>query len=129
MKGTMQTPHKMARRTATMGQPLPDIYHTLARNKAHFRRAGTSMIAGPAGSFKSTLALNLAIGWVQKGQRGLYVSADSDGFTVTKRCAAIITADPMDMVEKTIRSGAYEVPLETISDLNFECRGLSVKQV
>ena len=70
------------------------------------------MIAGAPGTYKSTLALNLLSGWADKGITGLYISADSDEFTVGKRMAAIRSGDKVSQVERYLRQGEYAETLD-----------------
>lgn len=125
----MQTLAKAAMRSGKTGTPLPDVYTGLASQRVHFRRGGTSMIAGPPGAFKSTLALNLTCAWAAKEMTGIYVSADSDEFTVAKRCAGILSGDKQDKIEKTLKSGAYSDHLRKLRGIHWEFRGLSVQQL
>lgn len=87
------------------------------------------MLAGPPGSFKSTFALNLAVRWAAEGLRILYVSADSDQFTVAKRCAGIITGDHMATIEGTLRQGAYANALSQLSRVHWEFKPLQVRAI
>jgi predicted ATP-dependent serine protease len=87
------------------------------------------MIAGEPGTFKSTLALNLLCSWVQQGMTAIYVSADSDENTVAKRCAGILTGEPMAEIEKTIRTGAYGPWLSKLEDVRWEFTALDVPQI
>lgn len=112
-----------------MGAPLPGTFGILESRKAKFRRGATSMIAGPPGAFKSVFALNIVTDWALKGMAGLFISADSDEFTVAKRCAGILTGDPLDEIEKTIRKGAYEKTLNRIGDIHFEFESCDLKKI
>jgi RecA-family ATPase len=94
-----------------------------------FRRAGTSMIAGEPGSYKSTLALNLVCAWAQMGVTCLYVSADADPHTVAKRCAGIVTGHPAEMIEPVIRTGSYTDDLLKLRSINWEFKSLDVGAV
>jgi hypothetical protein len=125
----MQTLAKAVTRSGLMGAPLPDVYDSLTKMKVTFRRGATSMIAGPPGSYKSTLALNLLTRWADRGVTGVYVSADSDQFTVGKRCAGIITGDTLDKVEKTLRDGSYTGPLRRLSDVQWEFESLDLRAI
>lgn len=125
----METIVKAAVRSGSTGAPLPPVYSCLERKLTKFRRAGTCMLAGPPGAFKSTLALNLVVSWASRGLAGLYISADSDAFTVGKRCAAIITGDDQQKVEKTIRTGQYAEPLKMLDNVHWEFRPLNMKQL
>jgi hypothetical protein len=68
------------------------------------------MIGGPPGSFKSALALNLLVRWARQGVYGLYLSADADEFTVSKRAAAIIMQRTIETIEadRTAHPHIYE---------------------
>jgi len=125
----MQSVARAAVRSGRMGQPLPDIYPNLADVKTRFRRGGTSMLAGPPGSFKSIFALNLVCKWAAEGVSGFYVSADSDQHTVAKRCAAILSGDPADIVEQTLLQGAYARTLNRLSDFGWEYKAMDMNGI
>lgn len=125
----MQTLAKATLRSGNTGTPLPTVYESLAERRAHFRRGGTSMIAGPPGAYKSTLALNLACAWALDDMTGIYVSADADEHTVGKRCAGILSGDSSDTIEKTIRTGGYSEHLRKLHGIHWEFKGLSVRQL
>jgi hypothetical protein len=116
-------------RSGQEGEPLPDAYQNLARMGARFRKSGTSMLAGVPGAYKSTIALNLAMRWSKQESTGLYVSADADRFTVGKRCAAILSGDTTDKVEKTLRAGGYSDVLRRIKKVHLEYRPLTIQQI
>ena len=122
----MQTLARAAVRSGRTGQPLPDVWPTLAEDGVQFRRAGTAMIAGAPGSYKSTIALNLACKWADEGMTILYVSADSDQFTVAKRCAAILSGDSTKKVEHSLKEGGYATVLRRLSSVHFEFRPLDM---
>jgi RecA-family ATPase len=113
-------------RSGRTGLPLPDPYPNLTDMKVRFRRGGTSMIAGPPGSYKSTLALNMLTQWAGDGVTAFYVSADSDEATVAKRCAAILSGDVTEAVEKTIRKGKYTTTLNRLADVRWSFRALDI---
>jgi hypothetical protein len=100
----LQSLGKAVERSKDTGSALPNVYESF---KFRFRRGATSMIAGAPGTYKSTLALNLLSRWADKGITGLYISADSDEFTVGKRMAAIRSGDKVSQVERYLREGAY----------------------
>lgn len=126
----MQTVGRAIKRAGVTGEPLPAIYPSLTEAGVKFRRGGTSMVAGPPGAFKSTFALNALTRWAQDPNFvGLYISADSDEHTVGKRCAAILSGDPTDTVEKTIRNGGYTQQLGTLAYIHWEFRALDIKQM
>jgi hypothetical protein len=125
----VETISKAVLRAGDLGKPLPDIYPVLAGHSVRFRRGGTSMVAGPPGAYKSTLALNMMCKWAMEGLSGIYISADSDQFTVAKRCAGILTGDSVSTVEKTIRSGGYSDSLRTLSNVHWEFKGLDVRGI
>jgi predicted ATP-dependent serine protease len=61
-----------------------------------FRHGEVSMIAGPPGAGKSTLALSLA---VQAKVPTLYISADTHSHTMSLRMLAMLTGKPQGEVE------------------------------
>lgn len=88
------------------------------------------MIAGWPGAFKSTFALNCLVRWAQDDNFvGLYVAADSDHHTVSKRCSAIISGDPMTTVEKSLRTGGYDKALKRLGNIHWEFRPLGVSEL
>lgn len=126
----METVARALRRSGSMGEPLPDVYQTLAEAQIKFRRGGTSILAGWPGAFKSTFAINCLVRWAKDPAFvALYISADSDNFTVAKRCSSIITGDPMTLVEETLREGSYAKPLRTLSNVHWEFRPLNIQQL
>lgn len=125
----MQTIAKAVMRAGHDGEPLPMVYPVFEESAIEFRRAGTSMIAGEPGSYKSTLALNLVCSWAQRGVTVLYVSADADPHTVAKRCAGIITGHPIEMIEPLLKSGGYTEELRKLSSVHWEFKSMSVPQV
>lgn len=94
---------KFASRTGRIGKPLPAPFGVFDLEGVRFRRGGTSLLAGQPGSFKSVLALNMLCRWSGMGQTAVYFSADSDEFTVARRCAGIIT----DIGQSAVEAGIY----------------------
>jgi hypothetical protein len=137
----METVARAVRRSGSMGAPLPDIYPSLAHAQVKFRRGGTSLICGWPGAFKSTFALNMLTQWARKDDFvGLYVSADSDHFTVAKRCSAILTGHAMTKVDPSptpanpdpynpLRAGDYDDTLRGLSNVHWEFRPLEMPQL
>jgi predicted ATP-dependent serine protease len=75
-----------------------------------FRRGSLSMIAGPPGSMKTVLALNI-VRKMGTEVPTLYHSSDSDDFTVASRSLAMIkgiTTDEAELLVMTKDDGAYE---------------------
>jgi replicative DNA helicase len=70
------------------GEPLPDVFKTLARAQIHFRRGEVALIAGPTGSMKTMFVLALAH---DMGLPTLYFSNDSNEMTVVSRMVARVT--------------------------------------
>jgi AAA domain len=113
---------KSLARTGNIGKPLPDPYPQFHNNKVKFRYGGTAMLAGRPGSYKSAFALNLAVFWALQGLTGLYLSADSDEFTVSTRTAGIITGVPVEQVEREITHGLgqkYEAAWAELDAIRF----------
>lgn len=81
--------------TAGSGKPLPSVYRLLADATISFRHGQVSLIAGPPNAGKSLFALNYAM---QVGVPTLYLSADTDEFTMMMRAAAAgLTEDVHDL--------------------------------
>lgn len=72
-------------RGVSTGDPLPDVYPTLARAQVHFRRGNLHMIAGAPGSMKTMFTLDMVR---RLNVPTLYFSNDSDEATVTSRLLA-----------------------------------------
>lgn len=125
----MQTIAKAVMRSGHDGEPLPAVYPILEAEGIEFRRAGTSMIAGEPGSYKSTLALNLVCTWARQGVTCLYISADADPHTVAKRCAGIVTGHPIDMIEPMLKTGGYTDELRKLASIHWEFKQMSTTQI
>lgn len=81
------------------GEPLPDPYPAFKQAQIVFRRSSMQMIAGPPGSMKTMLTMNLV---KQMGVPTIYHSSDSDDFTVATRALAMQTGMSMDEAELQI---------------------------
>ena len=78
------------------GATIPAVWQSLASQQIMFRHGEVSMIAGPPGAGKSTLALSLA---VQAKVPTLYISADTHSHTMSLRMLAMLTGKPQGEVE------------------------------
>jgi hypothetical protein len=106
---------KFSNRTGRIGRPLPDPFpQAFGRNGIHFRHGATSMLAGRPGSYKSIIALNLAVVWAKRGTV-LHFAADSDEATVAKRMVSIITGDSTDSVEKAFEANKVSHYVDALS--------------
>lgn len=84
-------------RTASLGgTSLPNVWNSFVNEQIMFRNAEVSMIAGPPGAGKSTLALALA---VKAGVPTLYISADTHAHTMSLRLLAMLTNKPQNEIE------------------------------
>lgn len=101
----MYSPSKFAKRVGNIGTALPSPFPAFDIHKAYFRHGATSMLAGTPGSFKSVAALNMCERWARMGIGSLYLSADSDEFTVVNRLSGILTGDSMEVIERRLISG------------------------
>jgi hypothetical protein len=70
------------------GEPLPDPWPIFGTKQMYLRRGSMTMIAGPPGSMKTVLALNIVRRMGPKVPT-LYHSSDSDSFTVGSRVLAM----------------------------------------
>ena len=78
------------------GATLPVVWQSFAAQQMAFRHGEVSMIAGPPGAGKSTLALALA---VHARVPTLYISADTHSHTMSLRLLAMLTNKPQQEVE------------------------------
>lgn len=86
---------------STGGATLPAVWQSLAAQQVAVRYGEVSMIAGPPGAGKSTLALSLA---VRAGVPTLYISADTHAHTMSLRLLAMLTKRPQQEVEPLMES-------------------------
>lgn len=80
--------HRTVKRGVSAGEPLPDPWPIFGENKLHFRRGGIQMIAGPPGSMKTVLTMNI-VRRMGADVPTLYHSSDSDDFTMASRALAM----------------------------------------
>lgn len=128
----MYSLRKFAGRTGSIGLALPDPFPSFALGNITFRQGATSMVAGPPGSFKSIMALNMAIYWAQHGKTGLFFSADSDEYTVAKRCASMLTGEPSYGVDADFVAGKttrYQKALRDLDSVSFVYRNLDMNGI
>ena len=78
------------------GATLPTVWSSFASQQVAFRTGEVSMIAGPPGAGKSTLALAIA---VNANVPTLYISADTHSHTMSLRLLAMLTKLPQGEVE------------------------------
>ena len=110
---------KFRGRVGNIGKPLPDPFPVFGRNRVSFRQGSTSMIAGKPGSFKSTIALNMAVYWATHGQDVLYFSADSDEMTVVERISGLVTGDSTQDVERAFSKDEVDKYTRALSQVEY----------
>lgn len=84
----MKSLHRTVKRGVSAGEPLPDPWPIFGTNNMHFRRGGIAMIAGPPGSMKTVLTMNL-VRRMGSNVPTIYHSSDSDDFTMASRALAM----------------------------------------
>lgn len=84
----MKSLHRTVKRGVSAGEPLPDPWPIFGTRKMHFRRGGIQMIAGPPGSMKTVLTMNI-VRRMGIEVPTLYHSSDSDDFTMASRALAM----------------------------------------
>ena len=92
----MRTLDRAVRNIKKGGMSIPLPFKTWADNQISIRRGEVSMIAGPPGAGKSTVALAIA---VRSGVPTLYASADSHESTMAIRSLSMSTGLPQSQVE------------------------------
>ena len=100
----MQTIGLALRVSENVGTSLPDVFPSLGKMGAKFRRGQLSLIAGGPGTGKSAVASYIAAnaGYGDFGETGvptLYFSADTDKRTLGNRIAASVTHHTVDEAE------------------------------
>jgi len=81
-----------------------------------FRRGAISMIAGPPGSMKTVLALNV-VNQMGPNVPTLYHSSDSDDFTMASRTLSMLTGTPTEETELWVMS-QKQLAYETLKDMD-----------
>ena len=122
MGSFVRTLSRTIRRGELGGSPLPTVFPSLAKWKAHIRRSEFTMIAAESGSFKSTVALWMAVQWVTKhGLLGLYLSADSSELVMAARAVAQMTGKTTTETEAALASndGAAFAALSQLKGLEW----------
>lgn len=112
----MKTLHRTVRRGVSSGEPLPSPWPIFEERKMHFRRGSISMIAGPPGSMKTVLMLNIV---KQMGTKvpTMYHSSDSDDFTMASRALSMLTGTPSDETELWVM-GQKQMAYDVLRDMD-----------
>lgn len=93
----MKSLHKAMLRTEHAGEPVPLPFRSWVDAGIGFWRGDLSMMAGPPGIGKSTVALTIA---VHSGLPTLYFSADSSRTTQSVRIVSMVTGIPVQSVKR-----------------------------
>lgn len=115
----MQTLARALRGNEGIGEPLPAVFPSLASKRWHLRRAQVVMVASAPNVGKSAFALELAR---RMKMLTLYISADTDQYTMITRTIAGETGDSIQSIEQAIQAGAgdyYDHVLGGLSDIRF----------
>jgi predicted ATP-dependent serine protease len=108
---SIKTLHRTVKRGVSAGEPLPNPYPIFEQHKMSFRRGSISMIAGPPGSMKTVLTMNI-VRKMGNSVPTLYHSSDSDDFTMASRSLAMLSGELTDETElwvMTQKQAAYEM--------------------
>lgn len=89
------------KRGLSNGEPLPSPWPSFEAKKVSFRRSSIQMIAGPPGSMKTVLMLNI-VDAMGPDVPTLYHSSDSDDFTMATRVNSMRTGMATDDSELLI---------------------------
>jgi hypothetical protein len=85
------------------GEPLPDVYPSLANAKIRLRRSNLHEVAGQPGSMKTMWVLD----WVRRLKvPTLYFSNDSDESTIASRMLAASTGQTSERTEGYLRTAS-----------------------
>lgn len=112
------------------GASIETPYKSLTNMGFTLRRGQLSMVAAAPGVGKSALALDLAM---RLNYRSLYISADTDSFTMGLRAAAKLTGHPQTQVERGMADPAlaqmYSEVLAKMWNLRFSFDCASMEDV
>lgn len=113
----MRSLSREVRRGVSSGEPLPSPWPVFDQKKMHFRRGSISMIAGPPGSMKTVLMLNVVKN-MGSGVSTLYHSSDSDSFTMASRTLSMLTGTQTDETELWVL-GQNNLAYHTLKDFDW----------
>lgn len=102
------------------GESLPVVFEKLQDATAKFRRGQITLIAAAPGVGKSIFALRLCLG---TGAPCLYLSGDTDSFTMALRAASMVTGHSVRDVETQYEidnGGYYDKHLEAYQHIRFD---------
>lgn len=94
----MKTLARAVKRGLSAGEPLPAPWPVFESKKISFRRSSIQMIAGPPGSMKTVMMLNI-VDAMGPDVPTLYHSSDSDDFTMATRVNSMRTGMSTDESE------------------------------
>ena len=100
----MKTLFRSVRRGLSAGEPLPAPWPIFEQKKITFRRSSIQMIAGPPGSMKTVMMLNI-VDKMGPVVPTLYHSSDSDDFTMATRVLSMKTGLTTEESEEIIMAG------------------------
>lgn len=93
------------RRRGSAGEPLPDIYQSLAARGARPIKGGLTLVIGPASAGKSLLMFNLLVGYAQHNLPSLAFLLDTNELDGASRFASILTGDPFVAIKERVLDG------------------------
>lgn len=102
----MKTLFRSVRRGLSAGEPLPAPWPVFDQKKITFRRSSMQMIAGPPGSMKTVMMLNI-VDRMGPVVPTLYHSSDSDDFTMATRVLSMKTGLTTEESEEIIMNGEH----------------------
>ena len=112
----MQSLSQTARGTGGRGEPLPDVWPTLAASRygARIRRSQVTMLAGEPGCGKTVMAVLLSL---MARVPTLYVCPDTDPDTMAARFGSAVTGDRVVDVESALRAGTGQRYVDALAAL------------
>lgn len=111
------TLHRSVSRGLSTGEPLPSPFSVFESKKISFRRGSIAMIAGPPGSMKTVLMMNIVRAMGNKVPT-LYHSSDSDSFTMATRAVAMQTGMQTDEAELLVLTNP-KLAVAALKDMSF----------
>ena len=111
----MRTLAREVKRGVSAGEPLPMPWPIFEEKKMHLRRGSIAMVAGPPGSMKTVLTLNMV---KNINVPTIYHSSDSDSFTMASRSLAMLTGTPTDETETWVMLNK-QLAHDTLKSMDF----------
>jgi RecA-family ATPase len=115
------------------GASIETPFKSLTNLGFTLRRGQSSLVVAAPGVGKSVLALDLVMRLHQRNLRSLYISADTDSFTMGMRAIAKMTGQAQSVIERNMKDAAmsadYMATLDKLWNVRFSFDCASMEDV